>query len=73
MTLRSLSARLLVASALLLPVFLGLAGLGLERAFRGAMRAGELEQLKVQSYLILGAAELDGDRIVLPPALSEPR
>ena len=53
MRLRSLSARLLLASAVLLPVFLGLTGLGLERAFREAMQASELEQLKVQSYLLL--------------------
>jgi two-component system sensor histidine kinase PhoQ len=71
--LQSLSARLLAASAVLLPVFLGLTGVGLERAFRGAIEAAEVEQLKVQSYLILGAAELEGDRIVLPPVLSEPR
>jgi two-component system sensor histidine kinase PhoQ len=70
---RSLAGRLLLASALLLPVFLGLAGYGLESAFRRALRAGEYEQLKAQSYLILGAAELEGRRIVVSSTLSEPR
>jgi len=69
----SLGGRLLLASALLLPLFLGLAGYGLESSFRRALRAAELEQLKLQSYLLLGAAELDQGRLVLPEPLSEPR
>lgn len=70
---RSLGTRLLAASAALLPLFLGLAGYGLEVAFRDALQGGELEKGRVQSYLLLGAAELEGDRIVVPEALPEPR
>jgi two-component system sensor histidine kinase PhoQ len=70
---RSLSARLLVGSAVLLPLFLGLAGYGLEGAFRDALREAEFEKGKVQSYLLLGAAELEDERIALPEALPEPR
>ncbi len=73
MTPRSLGARLLLASALLLPAFLGLSAYGLDRAFGRAIRAAELEQLRLQSYLLLGAAELEQDGLVLPELLSEPR
>ena len=73
MSWHSLAARLLLASGLLLPLFLAVTGVGLERSFRSAIRAGELEKLRLQSYLLLGAAELEGSRLVLPDALSEPR
>jgi two-component system sensor histidine kinase PhoQ len=69
----SLSGRLLLASSILLPLFLGITAYGLERSFREAIRAAELEQLKLQSYLLLAAAELEQDRLALPERLSEPR
>jgi two-component system sensor histidine kinase PhoQ len=71
--LRSLGIRLLFGSALALPLFLGLTAYGLDRAFARALLSAELEQLKVQSYLLLGAAELEGGGLVVPPALPEPR
>jgi len=70
---RALRARLLLASLLLLPVFFGLTGFALQQAFHHSLEAAEEERLKLQVYLILGAAELQGDRIMIPDTLQEPR
>ncbi len=70
---RALRARLLLASLLLLPVFFGLTGFALQQAFHHSLEAAEEERLKLQVYLILGAAELKGDRIMIPDVLQEPR
>jgi len=69
----ALRARLLLASLLLLPVFFGLTGFALQQAFHHSLEAAEEERLKLQVYLILGAAELDGDQIMIPDTLQEPR
>lgn len=73
MRVGSLAGRLLLASSVLLPLFLGLTAYGLERSFRQAIHAAEVEQLKLQSYLLLAAAELEQDILWLPERLSEPR
>ncbi|WP_417226706.1 ATP-binding protein [Amphritea sp.] len=70
---RALRARLMLASLLLLPVFFGLTGFALQQAFHHSLEAAEEERLKLQVYLILGAAELRGDRIMIPDDLQEPR
>ncbi|MBU2964778.1 ATP-binding protein [Amphritea sp. 2_MG-2023] len=70
---KALRARLLLASLLLLPVFFGLTGFALQQAFHHSLEAAEEERLKLQVYLILGAAELRGDRIMIPDDLQEPR
>lgn len=70
---KALRARLLLASLLLLPVFFGLTGFALQQAFHHSLEAAEEERLKLQVYLILGAAELRGDRIMIPDNLQEPR
>ncbi|MBQ0783969.1 MAG: two-component sensor histidine kinase [Amphritea sp.] len=70
---RALRARLLLASLLLLPVFFGLTGFALQQAFHHSLEAAEEERLKLQVYLILGAAELKGDRIMIPDDIQEPR
>ncbi|MEH6579543.1 MAG: ATP-binding protein [Amphritea sp.] len=70
---RALRARLLLASLLLLPVFFGLTGFALQQAFHHSLEAAEEERLKLQVYLILGAAELDGNQIRIPDSLQEPR
>ena len=70
---RALRARLLLASLLLLPVFFGLTGFALQQAFHHSLEAAEEERLKLQVYLILGAADLDGDQISIPDTLQEPR
>lgn len=70
---RALRARLLLASLLLLPVFFGLTGFALQQAFHHSLEVAEEERLKLQVYLILGAAELKGDRIMIPDSIQEPR
>ena len=70
---RSLSGRFLFASALLLPVFLGLTGAFLERAFANSLYESEVERLKVQIYLLLGAAEVIDGELYVPEHLQEPK
>jgi two-component system sensor histidine kinase PhoQ len=51
-----------------------LAGLALERAFRESVEQGVEENLGVQVYLLLGAAEIDrGGELRMPDVLAEPR
>jgi two-component system sensor histidine kinase PhoQ len=78
----SLSGRLLLASALVLPVFLGFSAYMLDLAFQRSLLAAERQQLNTHIYLLLAAAELrdkPGDnelgdhQLALPDALTEPR
>jgi len=71
--LRSLASRLLLASALLLPLFLGLTGYALNLGFEDSLEAAEAEGLQSHVYLLLGAAELEGNTLSLPEAFAEPR
>lgn len=72
----SLSNRLLLASALLLPLFLGLTGLTLERAFQRSLSTAAQEQMQSHVYLLFSVAELnlEGPQadLIMPPALLEP-
>lgn len=70
---RSLSARLLLASALVLPLFAGLSGYMLDLAFQRSLLAGERERLNANLYLLLAAAELREGELQLPGNLTEPR
>lgn len=74
MTPDSLGVRLTLGLAVVLVAFLGLAGLALERAFRESVEQAVQENLEVQIYLLLGAAEFNaaGD-LRMPDVLSEPR
>jgi two-component system sensor histidine kinase PhoQ len=69
----SLSARLLLASMLVLPLFLGLSAYLLDLAYQRSLLAGERARLNADVYLLLAAAELRGDKLVLPDLLAEPR
>ncbi len=70
----SLGARLTLALAVVLVAFLGLAGLAVERAFREGVEQAVRENLAVQVYLLLGAAEIDGQgHLRMPDVLPEPR
>ncbi|UTW45992.1 two-component sensor histidine kinase [bacterium SCSIO 12696] len=71
--LHSLAGRFVLASVILLPVFLGLSGLALERSFQRSQQAALQEQLKSYVYLLMGAAELDADQLWMPEQLTEPR
>lgn len=70
--MKSLTGRLLIASALLLPAFLGATGYFLDIAFQRSLQAGLAERLQTQIYLLLGAAEMEGETLVMPQELSEP-
>ncbi len=70
---KSLRARLLLASLLLLPVFFGLTGFALQQAFSHSLATAEEQRLKLQLYLLLGAAEPSSEGINMPATLREPR
>ncbi|GGO77961.1 two-component sensor histidine kinase [Marinobacterium nitratireducens] len=70
---RSLRARLLVFSCSLLPVVFFSAWFALQNAFLHSLETAEREQLKLQVYLLLGAAEFQDGRLSIPQALREPR
>lgn len=79
----SLSGRLLLASALVLPALLGFSAYMLDLAFQRSLLAAEREQLNTHIYLLLAAAELRDDQpggnesgdnqLTLPDTLTEPR
>lgn len=72
----SLNSRLLLASILLLPLFLGLTGLVLDRAFEQSLTTALRQRLQSQVYLLFSVADLEGTgesaELSLPPALLEP-
>lgn len=70
---RSFSARFVFASLLILPILLTVSAYMLDLAFRRSLLSGEEEQLRTQVYLLLGAADFDGDSLVMPEAFQEPR
>ena len=69
----SLAGRFLLASLLLLPLFLGLSGIALERSFRHSQESALEEQLRSTIYLLMGAAELEDGQLWMPEQLTEPR
>ncbi|MFT7048044.1 MAG: two-component system sensor histidine kinase PhoQ [Halioglobus sp.] len=68
----SLTARLLLASALLLPLFLGATGSYLDRSYRISIEAAEAERLQLLILTLLAEAEFDR-ALRLPPQLLEVR
>ncbi len=68
----SLAGRLLLASALLLPLFLGATGLYLDRSHRLSIEAAETERLQLQVLTLLAEAEFD-QTLWLPDELLERR
>ncbi|MBN7797847.1 ATP-binding protein [Parahaliea mediterranea] len=70
--LDSIAGRVLVASLLLLPLFLGVSGLYLERSHRLSIEAAQAERLQLQILTLLAQAEYDRE-LELPAALIEPR
>lgn len=71
--LRSLQGRLLLASALALPIVLMLAGFALSRAYHDSLENAVQERLQLQVYLLLGAVDLKEQHIQFPERLPEPR
>ena len=74
MRVHSLGARLALVAAGVLVAFFGLAGVALDRAYRASVDEAAREQLQVQLYLLLGAAELDdAGALIMPEVLAESR
>jgi two-component system sensor histidine kinase PhoQ len=71
--LTSLRARVTWAAALVLLVFVALTSLALEQAFQASARSSREERLLGQLYLLMAAAESDGEGLSLPRDLAEAR
>ena len=70
----SLRARVSLAAALVLTIFVALTALALERAFADSARSAMRERLFAQLYLVMAATEVDeSGNVALPPRLGEPR
>ncbi|MFT6285506.1 MAG: two-component system sensor histidine kinase PhoQ [Alcanivorax sp.] len=68
----SLAGRLLLASLLILPLFLGLLGFNLDRSYRLGLEAAEEQRLHLHVLTLLAEAEYD-DSLWFPEQLLEPR
>ena len=75
----SIRARLFFASALLLPVFLGVTGVFLDRAFQTSLLTAEKARLQRNIYLLFSAADLptkplrknEQPRLIMPKELKD--
>ena len=71
---RSLTARMALAAALVLTVFVALVGIALEQVLRDGARNARQERLQAQVYLLLAAAEVDdAGRLAIEGPMTEPR
>lgn len=64
---------MLVSAAVLISLFMGLTGISLHQAFKESLLTAEQQRLRTQVYLILGAAELEGENLLIPEFLAEPQ
>lgn len=69
----SLRRRLLVSATLLLLVFLGIMGFGLNRAFERSVLSAAEDTLRNQILLLISAVDVVDGNVVAPQALAEPR
>ena len=69
----SLAGRLLLASAVLLPLFLGATGLYLEHSHRRSLEAAQAERMELQVLTLLAEAEYRDGALTLPEQLIEAR
>ena len=70
---KALLTRLLLASALVLPLFLGLSAYLLDLAFEKSLLTSENEKLNSHVYLLLSTMEFRDDVLWMPDTLTEPR
>lgn len=68
----SLRARLLRASAVILPLVIIVAGVALLKAFHSSLENAEASQARLHVYLLLGAIEVEQGKLKLPSTLLEP-
>jgi two-component system sensor histidine kinase PhoQ len=71
--MRSLRARVLLATAIVLIFFVALTSVALEQAFQDTARSAQEERLLGQIYLLMAAAEAEDAGLVLPIDLAEAR
>ena len=62
----SLQKRLVLAFGVMLVLFLGLAGIVLDRAYKESVSAAVAERLQLQIYALMGVAEPEDDGFFLP-------
>ncbi|SIS42809.1 ATP-binding protein [Neptunomonas antarctica] len=65
---RSLKARLLIASFMLLPLIIGAAGYALQNSYSDNLQAALEKRLRIQTYLMVGAAEIQDNKLVISDA-----
>jgi two-component system sensor histidine kinase PhoQ len=64
----SLKARLLIASFLLLPLIIGVAGYALQNSFSYSLQSALEKRLRLHIYLMMGAAEMQDNKLVFSGA-----
>ncbi len=69
----SLRRRLLISATILLLVFLGIMGLGLNSAFKRSVLSSAEDALRNQILLLISSVEVIDGAVVMPPILPEPR
>ena len=70
----SIHSRILFSALIILILFMGLTGLLLNQAFRNNVENSQRENLRIQVYTLLAAAELDeNNHLQLPDEITEPR
>ncbi|MFT6029751.1 MAG: two-component system sensor histidine kinase PhoQ [Oleiphilaceae bacterium] len=67
----SINNRLLIASLILLPLFCGILGFSLDKAFSESLKSNEKAQLLLQAYALIASAELNNNELWLPEQLTE--
>lgn len=65
--------RMLISASLVLLLFMILTAVILDQAFKGSLRTDLQDRLQTQLYLVLGAAEFEQQRLLLPPTLNFPK
>ncbi len=71
--LYSLRRRMLVSASLVLILFITITALILDQAFKRSLQTDLQDRLQTQLYLVLGAAEFEGEELILPEALNFPK
>ncbi len=69
----SIARRLLLASMIVLPLYLASIGWLLSRSFEASQLTAALERYRVQFYALLGAIEFDSEGIKISPHTGDPR
>jgi len=69
----SILGRLLLATLVLLPLFCGLLGWSLDKAFTSSTHANEKAKLTLQVYSLIASAELEQDSLWLPEHFTDDR